>query len=498
MDYLVLILCLHLLWGLIQVLSFVAVRIKKDPSNLPPGPRPLPLIANLLELGKLPHQSLAKLARTYGPIMKLRLGFVTTVVISSPTLAKEILQTHDALFLNRTIPDTITAHNHDQLGLPWMPISPLFRNLRKIYNSHLLSNKKLDSNQHLRSKKVEELVCYVQKCAHNGDVIDIGEAAFRTSLNSLSNTVFSLDMSCPSNSARGLKEVVWQIMAEVGKPNLADYFPVLKKIDPQGLKQRTELCFSKMFDIFDGLIKKRWQLRMQSGSVTSNDVLDALLNVMEEKSEDMDMSLIKHLFLDFFVAGTETTSSTLEWAMTELLCNPEKLSKAQKELHEVIGKGKQMEEVEIPRLPYLQAIIKETLRLHPPFPLLLPRRSEANTQIGGFTVPKGAQVLVNAWAMGRDPSIWVNSNEFAPERFLGSDIDLRGKNFELVPFGGGRRICPGLPLATRMLHLMLGSLINSFNWRLEDGVTPENMNMEDKFGISVQRAQPLKVVALPA
>ncbi|XP_048127669.1 geraniol 8-hydroxylase-like [Rhodamnia argentea] len=498
MDYLVLLLCLHLLWGLIQALSFVGTRVQTAPSNLPPGPRPLPLIGDLLELGKLPHKSLARLARTYGPIMKLQLGFITTVVISSPALAKEILRTHDAIFVSRTIPDTITAHNHDQLGLPWMPISPLFRKLRKMYNSHLLSNTKLDSNQQLRSMKVEELVCYVRRCAHSGDAIDIGEAAFRTSLNSLSNTVFSLDMTCPSNSAKELKELVWQIMAEVGKPNLADYFRVLKKIDPQGLKRRTELCFGEMFDIFDVLIKKRWQLRMQSGSVTSNDVLDALLDVVEEKSEDMDISLVKHLLLDFFVAGTETTSSTLEWAMAELLCNSEKLSKAQSELHEVIGKGNRMEEVDIPRLPYLQAIVKETFRLHPPFPLLLPRKSEADTQIGGFTIPKGAQVLINAWAIGRDPSIWVNPNEFVPERFLGSDIDLRGSIFELVPFGGGRRSCPGLPLATRMLHLMLGSLVNAFNWRLEDGVTPETMNMEDKFGISVQRARPLKVVALPA
>ncbi|KAI6697966.1 hypothetical protein NL676_018085 [Syzygium grande] len=182
--------------------------------------------------------------------------------------------------------------------------------------------------------------------------------------------------------------------------------------------------------------------------------------------------------------------------MAELLRNSEKLLKAQTELHEVIGKGNQMEEVDIPRLRYLQAIVKETFQLHPPFPFL-PAKPEADTQIGSFTIPKAAQVLINAWAIGRDPSVWVNPNEFVPEGFLGSDIDLPGKNFKLVPFGGGRRICPGLPLATRMLHLILGSLINAFNWRLEDGVTPENMNVEDKFGISVQRAQPLKVVALP-
>lgn len=144
---------------------------------------------------------------------------------------------------------------------------------------------------------MQELVAYVAKCAHNGAVVDIGEAAFRTTLNSLSNTVFSLDMTDPSTSAKELKEVMWQIMAEVGKPNIADYFPVLKKIDPQNVKRRTELHFSKMFDIFDGLIKQRLQLRTQSGAATCDDVLDALLDVVEDKNEDLDISIVKHLFL---------------------------------------------------------------------------------------------------------------------------------------------------------------------------------------------------------
>ncbi|KAF7847807.1 hypothetical protein BT93_L2558 [Corymbia citriodora subsp. variegata] len=209
------------------------------------------------------------------------------------------------------------------------------------------------------------------------------------------------------------------------------------------------------------------------------------------------MSLIKHLFVDVFVAGSETTSSTLEWAMTELLRNPEKLTSAQTELHQVIGKGKQIEEADISRLPYLQAVLKETFRLHPTVPLLLPRTAGEDFIIGGFTIPKGAQVLINAYAIGRDPSIWDHPDRFVPERFLGSNIDVRGQNFELIPFGSGRRICPGLPLATRMLPLMLGSLVNMFSWRLEDGVTPDNMSMEDKFGLTVQRAQSLKAVPVP-
>ena len=199
---------------------------------------------------------------------------------------------------------------------------------------------------------------------------------------------------------------------------------------------------------------------------------------------------------DLFVAGTDTTSRTLEWAIAELLHNPEKLLKARVELLQTIGKDKQVKESDITRLPFLQAVVKETFRLHPVVPFLIPHRVEEDTDIDGLTVPKNAQVLVNAWAIGRDPNIWENPNSFVPERFLELDMDVKGQNFELIPFGAGRRICPGLPLATRMVHLMLASLIHSCDWKLEDGMTPENMNMEDRFGITLQKAQPLKAIPI--
>ncbi|PKI40443.1 hypothetical protein CRG98_039167 [Punica granatum] len=184
--------------------------------------------------------------------------------------------------------------------------------------------------------------------------------------------------------------------------------------------------------------------------------------------------------------------------MAELLRNPERLLKAQAELEQVIGRGNAVEESDIARLPYLQATVKETLRMHPPLPLLVPRRAGATVQVGGYTILEGTQILVNVWAIGRDPAVWNDPDEFIPERFLGQlDIDVKGQNFELLPFGGGRRLCPGLPLAMRMLHLMLGSLLNSFDWKLEDGVYPEIMEMVEKFGITVQKAQPLRALPLP-
>lgn len=199
---------------------------------------------------------------------------------------------------------------------------------------------------------------------------------------------------------------------------------------------------------------------------------------------------------DLFVAGTDTTANTLEWAMAELLHNPETLLRVQAELRQTIGKDKLVKESDIARLPYLQAVVKETFRLHPAVPFLLPRKVEVDTEMCGFIVPKDAQVLVNVWAIGRDPNLWENPNLFMPERFLGSDMDVRGQNFELIPFGAGRRICPGLLLGIRMVQLMLASLIHSYDWKLEDGLTPENMNMEEKFGFTLQKAQPLRVLPI--
>lgn len=174
--------------------------------------------------------------------------------------------------------------------------------------------------------------------------------------------------------------------------------------------------------------------------------------------------------------------------MAELINNPHAMSKAKAELEQVIGKCNPIEESDIAKLPYLQAIIKETLRLHPSAPLLLPRKALIDVEIHGYTIPKGAQVLINEWAMGRNPNIWDNPNSFSPERFLGSEINFKGQNFQLTPFGGGRRICPGLPLAIRMLHMMLGSLINVFDWKLENGVKKGDMVMDQPL-----RAIPVRI-----
>lgn len=183
--------------------------------------------------------------------------------------------------------------------------------------------------------------------------------------------------------------------------------------------------------------------------------------------------------------------------MAELLHNPDKLSKVLSELRENVG-SKQVEEMDITKLPYLQAVLKETLRKHPVAPLLLPHIvSDSGVEIGGYAIPKGAQVMVNVYSIGRDPAVWPEPEVFRPERFLENDMDLRGHNFELIPFGSGRRTCPGVPLVLRMIPLFLATLLQTFEWTLPDGMKPSDMDMSEAFEGAVVLAAPLTAIPVP-
>ncbi|KAK7343924.1 hypothetical protein VNO77_13055 [Canavalia gladiata] len=445
--------------------------------KLPPGPSLLTIIRNSVDLYHKPQQTMAKLAKVYGPIMRFKIGQSTTIIISSVNAAKDILHTHDVLFSDRTNPDITTAYNHNHYSLVFLPVSPLWQELRKISHSHLFSNKTLDASQDLRRKKLGELVGDIRQSSLKGEAVDVGRAAFMACINFLSYTFVSQDF-VPSVGNGEYKHIVGTLLKATGTPNLVDYFPVLRIFDPQGIRRHTSNYIDKLFDVLDPMIDERMKLREDKHYVTNNDMLDILLTISKESSQKINKKQIKHLFLDLLVAGTDTTAYGLERTMTELMHSPEAMSKAKKELEETIGKGNPVEESDVGRLPYLQAVIKESLRLHPPAPLLLPRRAKTDVEVCGYTIPKGAQVLINEWAIGRNPNIWENAHLFSPERFLGSNIDVKGRNFQLTPFGSGRRICPGSPLAIRMLHLMLGTLINSFDWKLQNNINPKDMDLD--------------------
>ncbi|KAJ6795751.1 putative geraniol 8-hydroxylase [Iris pallida] len=466
--------------------------------RLAPGPTPLPIVGNLFELGDKPHRSLARLAKAHGPVMSLKLGRITTTVVSSPDAAKEALQKKGRALSGRWVPDADRVLGHDRVAVVWLPPSQQWNNLRAVMRTYSFAARVLDASQGLRRQKVRELISHVR--GRTGRAVDVGGAVFDTALNLISATAFSsnlVSLDHSDHSRGGFKEVISGIMEEVGKPNLVDFFPLLSTIDPHGRRRKVTKYFKQLFGMIDDMIDDRLKLMKQQKNDTSSvssdgcDLLDELLR------SQLDRPILRSLLADYFIAGSDTSSVTVGWAMAELLRSPSLMAMARAELASVVGPTREVVESDIPNLSFLRAVVKETFRLHPTSPLLLPHRAEADVELGPYAVPKHSQVVVNVWAIGRDESVWEDAEAFKPERFLGSEVDFRGQHFELIPFGAGRRMCPGMPLADRMVHLTLASLIHSFEWRLPGGMKPGDVDLTEKFGVTLALAVPLLAIPLP-
>ncbi|XP_047976770.1 cytochrome P450 76T24-like [Salvia hispanica] len=464
-------------------------------SKLPPGPYGLPIIGNILQLGPKPHHSLAKLSRKYGPVMSLKLGSITTVVISSAETAKLVLQKHDSSFSNRTVLSAITALRHHEFSVGWLPVGNQWRKLRKICKEQMFSAPRLDASEGLRREKLQKLQDYLAERCERGTAVDVGEAAFTTALNLMSASLFSAEfVQFGSETSQEMKEAISSVVKSIGRPNLADYFPVLKAVDPQGIYKETELNVGRLFVKLDEIIDEKLRSRGEK-----RDLVEVLLEIHRRDEAQLSRDDIRHLLLDLLVAGTDTTSGTMEWAMTELIRNPQKMVKLRNEIRSFMSESgkQQIEESDISSLSYLQAVVKENFRLHPAAPFLVPHKANCDVEINGYIIPKNAQIFVNVWASGRDSKIWKNPDEFLPERFLNENdnIDFKGRDFELIPFGSGRRMCPGLPLADRMVHQMLVTFVGNYDWKLEN-MKPEEMDMNENFGITLEKAIPLKAIPI--
>ncbi|WJX11377.1 hypothetical protein P8452_01998 [Trifolium repens] len=269
--------------------------------------------------------------------MHIKLGQTSTIIISSPDIAQEVLQTHDRLFINRPIPEAVQVLGHDHFSLPFMPGSDLWRELRKLCKNHLFSKKTLDASNELRCKKLQQLLCDIDKSSLIGEVVDVEKAAFKTSLNFMSNTFFSMDFVNSAGEIDEYKDIVENLIIAIGTPNLVDFFPLLRMVDPQGIRRISTTYAEKLLQIIDSYISKRLELRGSENYVTNDDVLDTLLNISQEDGQKMDKTQIRHLFLDLFVAGTDTTSYAIERAMAELVHNPHAMLKAKEELEQIIA-----------------------------------------------------------------------------------------------------------------------------------------------------------------
>ncbi|CAK8565205.1 unnamed protein product [Lathyrus sativus] len=489
----------------ILIYRFLKFATKSSSSSLPlpPGPKPWPIIGNIPHLGTAPHQSLAALAKTYGPLMYLKLGSVDAVVAASAAVAEQFLKVHDANFSSRPPNAGAKYIGYNYQDLVFGPYGPRWRLLRKITSVHLFCNKSLDEFKHLRQEEVTRLI---QNLASNSGskAVNLGQLLNVCTTNALAKVVLGRRVFNDGNGgfdpkADEFKDMVDELMVLGGVFNIGDFFPSLEWLDLQGVQAKMKKLHKK-FDAFLTNIIKEHETSNYSKSEKHKDLLSTLLSLKEEIDEDgnkLNDVEMKGLLLNMFVAGTETTSITIEWAIAELLRNPKILTKIQEELEKVVGRDTNVKEEDIPNLPYLQAVIKETFRLHPPTPLSLPRIASKSCEIFGYHIPKDSTLLVNVWAIARDPKKWVDPLEFKPERFLSNgenyDVDVKGNDFEVIPFGAGRRICAGMNLGIRMVQLQVATLVHSFDWELENGVSGENINMDEAFGLGILRAVPLLV-----
>ncbi|KAF7814034.1 cytochrome P450 71A1-like [Senna tora] len=470
--------------------------------NRPPGPRPWPIIGNLNLIGPLPHRSIHALSKKYGPIMQVWFGSNPIVVGSSVEMAEAFLKTHDATIADRPkfAAGKYTMYNY--ANITWSQYGPYWRQARKMLLTELFSPKRLDSYEYIRK---EEIKCMVKDLYESANkTIVLKHHLFALTLNVISRMVLGKKFTGKSNavvsSGHEFFEMVDELLLLNGVLNIGDFIPWLNFVDLQGYIKRMKDLSKKldkwMEDVLDEHEERR---RKKIENYVAEDMVDVLLQLSQDPTLEVKIQRdgVKSLTLELIAAGTDTSSVTLEWAMCELLRKPKIFKNAREELDKVIGRERWVEEQDIPNLPYINAIMKETMRLHPVVPMLIPRLARQDFKIAGYDIPKGTQVLVHVWGIGRDPSIWNRPNEFQPERFIGKAIDVKGHNFELLPFGAGRRMCPGYSLGLKVIQVSLANLLHGFNWKLPGNMKEEELDMEEIFGLSTPKKSPLETVVQP-
>ncbi|KAL6603048.1 hypothetical protein ACP70R_043409 [Stipagrostis hirtigluma subsp. patula] len=460
--------------------------------RLPPGPWQLPVIGSLHHIaGKLPHQAMRDLARRHGPVMLLRVGEVPTLVVSSREAAREVMKTHDTAFASRPLSATVRVLSNGGRDIIFAPYGEHWRQLRKIAITELLSARRVLS---FRAIREEEVAAMLRACAAAAAASRPVEMRARLSALVADATGRAvLGDRCKDRDVF-LQELDRSIELTAGF-NPADLWPSSRLVGRlSGAVRRAQECRDTVFGILDGIIKEHLE-RMDSGATgEAEDLLHVLLKIQKGGGLQipLDMDVIKGVIFDIFGAGSETSATTLEWAMAELIRNPKVMRRATEEVRRAFAARGKVAEDALGELRYLQLVIRETFRLHAPVPLLLPRECQEPCRVLGYDVPRGATVLVNVWALGRDERYWAGDpEEFRPERFEAGggagEVDFKGVDFELLPFGAGRRMCPGMAFGLANVELALASLLFHFDWEAPGVADPAEFDMTEAFGITARR-----------
>ncbi|CAI9098875.1 OLC1v1035603C2 [Oldenlandia corymbosa var. corymbosa] len=465
-----------------------------------PTPWKLPILGHMHHLlDSPPQQALAKLARKHGPIMHVKLGEISAIVVSSPRLAKEVLRTHDLAFSNRAELLATKIVCYDGADIASSSYGQFWRQMRKICTSELLGAEKVRSFRPIRLDEASNLVSSVREVAGTGVPVNLTAVLGTYSSSMVFRAAFG-------KASRHHKDTFLQVLKEalplVTSFDISDLFPSYKFLHSfSWMRKQFVDVHEKIDKIFDSIIlehvENRAATRKGMAESSEEDLVDVLLRLKESGSLRIPINNdhVKAVLIDMFSAGTETSSSIVEWAISEMIRNPTVMARARDEIRREFNGKQIIDEEDAHKLRYLKLVIKETLRLHPPGPLLVPRECREECEVDGYTIPVKTRVLVNAWAIGRDPEYWENPECFDPDRFENSSIDFNGTHFEYIPFGAGRRMCPGISFGVANIELPLALLLYHFDWEMPNGLKPDDLDMSETTGLAASRKTHLCLMA---
>lgn len=499
------------MWLPLLLLPLLLILKKLKAQNnqqLPPSPPKLPVIGNFHQIGELPHQSLWQHSKKYGPVMLLKLGRVPLVVISSAEAARDVLKVHDLDCCSRprlTGSGKLT-YNYSDIG--FSPYSDYWRELRKISVLELFSLKRVQSFRFIREEEVALLMNSISESSSSASPVDLSEKMFALTGSITFRMAFGKRFRGSNFDNHRFEELVHAVESLVGGFTAAECFPYVGWIIDRlnGYHTKLERVFQELDTLFQQIIDDHLKpVETTKQEHVKEDIIDVMLKIERDQAESHESEAwltknhMKAVLLNIFLGGVDTSAITVVWAVAELCKNPRLMKKAQAEIRNRIANKGRVTEADIDQLQYLKMVIKETLRLHPPAPLLITRDTLHHFKVDGYEIYPKTLIQVNAWAIGRDPKYWENPEQFIPERFTDNSVDFKGQHFEYLPFGSGRRICPGINMGLIMSELALANLLYCFDWKLPNGREEHgiNMNMEEAPGVSLTLSKKTPLILVP-
>ncbi|EOA36131.1 hypothetical protein CARUB_v10012430mg [Capsella rubella] len=457
---------------------------------LPPSPPSLPVIGHLHLLLSVPcYKSFEKISSKYGPFIHLRAFSIPIVLVSSGSMAYEIFRTHDLNFVTRDRAAPIMEKSilFGSFGFVSAPYGDYWKFMKKLLVTKLLGSHSLERTQLLRKKELETFRAMLFDKAAKNETVDVGIEMMKLTNNSICRMIMGRRCSEENGEAEQVRGLVTESLSLARKFLIASTVGrALKKLGISLFEKEIMEVSQRYDELLEKIIKEHEE---NPNKKEDRDMMDVLLEVFADDNAELKISRnqIKALFVELFIGGTDTSAHTTQWIMAELINHPEILKRVREEIESVVGKTRLIQESDLSNLPYLQAVVKEGLRLHPHTPILV-RNATAACKIGGYYIEQNTTMIINTYAVMRDPDSWEYPGEFQPERFMVPPSNRNELALNYIPFGSGRRGCPGANLGYIFIGVAIGTMVQCFDWTING----DKVNMEETGEMTLSMAHPLK------